>query len=140
MLRQAGQLAHRRVERAARKRSKPRAAELLQDICLRQGIGVKQITLHSDNGSPMKGETMLATLQHLGVAHSRSRATAKSMKRCCQRAQRSTNWPDEKPDAGEHPVTMDVIGAIGAAVSRPLKYQSTPPVVSASMATLIDEK
>ena len=32
-----------------------------------------QLTVHSDNGSPMKGETMLATLQRLGVAHSRSR-------------------------------------------------------------------
>jgi transposase len=31
------------------------------------------IALHSDNGSPMKGETMLATMQRLGVAHSRSR-------------------------------------------------------------------
>ena len=51
---------------------------------------------HSDNGSPMKGETMLATMQRLGVAHSRSRATAKSMKSCCKRAQRSTNWPDRK--------------------------------------------
>ena len=32
-----------------------------------------QITVHSDNGGPMKGETMLATMQRLGVAHSRSR-------------------------------------------------------------------
>lgn len=29
--------------------------------------------MHSDNGAPMKGETMLATMQRLGVAHSRSR-------------------------------------------------------------------
>ena len=49
------------------------AAQLLQDICHRQGIAPGQITLHSDNGSPMKGETMLATMQRLGVAHSRSR-------------------------------------------------------------------
>ena len=49
------------------------AAQLLQDICLRQGIAPGQITVHSDNGSPMKGETMLATMQRLGVANSRSR-------------------------------------------------------------------
>ena len=30
----------------------------------------KQLTLHSDNGGPMKGATMLATLQKLGVVPS----------------------------------------------------------------------
>lgn len=127
LLRQAGQLAHRRVERAPQKRSKPRAlvatkpdqiycwditylptqvrglyfylylfvdifsrkvvgwqvfdsesaekaAALLEDICRRQGVSANQVTVHSDNGGPMKGETMLATMQRLGVAHSRSRA------------------------------------------------------------------
>jgi putative transposase len=126
LLRQAGQLGHRRVERVPQKRSKPRAlvatqpdqiycwditylptqvrglyfylylfvdifsrkvvgwqvfdcesaekaAALLEDICRRQGISANQVTVHSDNGGPMKGETMLATMQRLGVAHSRSR-------------------------------------------------------------------
>jgi len=49
------------------------ASQLLIDICQRQGIEPGQITVHSDNGSPMKGETMLATMQRLGVAQSRSR-------------------------------------------------------------------
>jgi putative transposase len=49
------------------------AAGLLHDICERQCIPAGQLTVHSDNGSPMKGETMLATMQRLGVAHSRSR-------------------------------------------------------------------
>lgn len=49
------------------------ASQLLQDICTREGIHKDQLTLHSDNGAPMKGEIMLATLQALGVAHSRSR-------------------------------------------------------------------
>ena len=126
MLRQEGQLAHRRLERAAQKRSKPRAlvatrpdqilcwditylptqvrgqhfylylfedlfsrkivgwqvfdcesaelaSQLLRDICVRQGISPGQLTVHSDNGAPMKGEIMLATMQRLGVAHTRSR-------------------------------------------------------------------
>ena len=126
LLRQEGQLAHRRLERAAQKRSKPRAlaatgpdqvfcwditylptqvrgqhfylylfedlfsrkivgwqvfdcesaalaGQLLSDICLRHGIAPGQLTVHSDNGAPMKGETMLATMQRLGVAHTRSR-------------------------------------------------------------------
>ena len=126
LLRQAGQLAHRRLERAPHKRSKPRAlvatapdqiycwditylptevrgqhfylylfedlfsrkavgwqvfdcesaelsSQLLRDICQRQGIKPEQLTVHSDNGGPMKGQTMLTTLQELGVAHTRSR-------------------------------------------------------------------
>ena len=126
LLREVGQLTHRRLERVAQKRSKPRAlvatgpdqiycwdisylptevrglyfylylfvdlfsrrivgwqvyncesaelaSGLLQAICERQGIMPNQLTVHSDNGSPMKGETMLATMQRLGVAASRSR-------------------------------------------------------------------
>jgi putative transposase len=49
------------------------AAGLVHEICDRQGIKPGQLTLHSDNGAPMKAHTMLATLQQLGVAHSRSR-------------------------------------------------------------------
>jgi putative transposase len=49
------------------------AAQLLRDICERFGIPEGQLTVHSDNGSPMKGETMLETMRRLGVAHSRSR-------------------------------------------------------------------
>lgn len=49
------------------------ASGLLQAICERQGITPHQLTVHSDNGSLMKGETMLATMQRLGVAASRSR-------------------------------------------------------------------
>jgi transposase InsO family protein len=126
LLRGAGQLTHRRAERAPQPRSRPRAlvarrpdqiycwdisylptevrgsyfylylfvdlfsrkivgwqvydtesaeraSQLLTDICARQQIAPQQLTLHSDNGAPMKGETMLATLQRLGVAASRSR-------------------------------------------------------------------
>jgi len=126
LLHQAGQMMHRRLERAPQKRIKPRAltatapdqiycwditylptqvrggyfylylfvdlfsrriagwqvydcesgqlaSALLQDICQRQGIAPGQLVVHSDNGAPMKGETMLATMQRLGVAPSRSR-------------------------------------------------------------------
>jgi len=126
LLHQAGQMRHRRLERAPQKRTKPRAltatapdqiycwditylptqvrgsyfylylfvdlfsrkivgwqvydcesaelaSGLLQDICARQGCVPGQLVVHSDNGAPMKGETMLATMQRLGVAPSRSR-------------------------------------------------------------------
>ena len=49
------------------------AADLMTDICHREGVKPHQVTLHSDNGSPMKGATMLATLQALGVVPSFSR-------------------------------------------------------------------
>ena len=49
------------------------ASTLVGKACLRQGIRPDQLALHSDNGSPMKGATMLATLQKLGVVPSFSR-------------------------------------------------------------------
>ena len=49
------------------------ASEVMRDICVRENIAPKQVVLHSDNGSPMKGATMLATLQKLGVVPSFSR-------------------------------------------------------------------
>lgn len=49
------------------------AAELIRRICWREGIEPGTVHLHSDNGGPMKGSTMLATLQKLGVVPSFSR-------------------------------------------------------------------
>ena len=49
------------------------ASEVMRDICERENILPNQVTLHSDNGSAMKGATMLATLQALGVVPSFSR-------------------------------------------------------------------
>jgi len=52
------------------------ASDIVCDICHREGVQKNQITLHSDNGGPMKGATMLGTLQTLGVAPSPSRPSA----------------------------------------------------------------
>ncbi len=49
------------------------ASEMIKKACVLQKIDKNQIVLHSDNGGPMKGATMLATLQFLGVAPSFSR-------------------------------------------------------------------
>lgn len=49
------------------------ASDLITDACLREKINEKQVTLHSDNGAPMKSVTMLAKLQDLGVIPSFSR-------------------------------------------------------------------
>lgn len=49
------------------------ASALIADTTRRHDVKEDQLTLHSDNGGPMKGATMLATLQHLGVVPSFSR-------------------------------------------------------------------
>jgi len=46
---------------------------LLTEICNREGIDQAQLCLHSDNGGPMKGATMLVTMQRLGIMPSFSR-------------------------------------------------------------------
>lgn len=49
------------------------AGALIQEACLRHGVKSENLILHSDNGGPMKGATMLATLQWLGIVPSFSR-------------------------------------------------------------------
>jgi hypothetical protein len=49
------------------------ASELLQDLYRCEDLKPNQVILHSDNGSPMKGATLLATLQQLGIMPSFSR-------------------------------------------------------------------
>jgi putative transposase len=39
------------------------AADLMTDICWREKFIINQVTLYTDNSSPMKGATMLSTLQ-----------------------------------------------------------------------------
>ena len=58
---------------------------------LAEGLAGRPLVLHSDNGSSMKGATMLATLENLGVAASFSRprvsndnAFAESIFRTCK--------------------------------------------------------
>jgi putative transposase len=56
-----------------REESMERAAELFEATCCRHELDPEGIVLHADNGGPMKGSTMLATLRHLGVVASFSR-------------------------------------------------------------------
>jgi transposase InsO family protein len=49
------------------------AAQLFQAICRDSGLDPRGIVLHADNGGPMKGATMVATLERLGVLPSFSR-------------------------------------------------------------------
>jgi putative transposase len=49
------------------------AAQLIEEACVREGIERSGLVVHSDNGSAMKGKTLLATMQMLGIVPSFSR-------------------------------------------------------------------
>jgi putative transposase len=49
------------------------ASSFIRGLCSRLDVDPDGLTLHSDNGGPMKGSTMLATLQRLGIIPSFSR-------------------------------------------------------------------
>ena len=49
------------------------ASQLLERCAREEGIALASLTLHADNGGPMKAATMLATLQRLGIAASFTR-------------------------------------------------------------------
>ena len=49
------------------------AADLIEEVCILHEVDPRGIVLHSDNGGPMKGSTMLAMLQQLGIVPSFSR-------------------------------------------------------------------
>jgi len=71
--------------------SSEQAATLVSRAHLREGVGTKPLVLHSDNGSPMKGASLLETLYRLNVVSSYSRprvsddnAFAESIFRTCK--------------------------------------------------------
>ena len=76
------------------------AADLMADICQREGIVRDQVVLHSDNGSPMKGATLLATLQQLGVIPSFSRPSVSNDNPYSESLFRTLKY---RPDYPEHP-------------------------------------
>ncbi len=53
--------------------SMEKSSSLVARICMEENINPHQLILHADNGGSMKGATMLATLQKLGVVPSFSR-------------------------------------------------------------------
>ncbi len=53
--------------------SSEHAATLVTKAHLSEGVGTKALVLHSDNGSPMKGSTLLETMYRLNVISSYSR-------------------------------------------------------------------
>lgn len=74
------------------------AADLMKDICTREGVERHQVTLHSDNGSPMKGAMMLSTLQQLGVAPSFSRPSVSNDNPYSESLFRTLKYRPEYPE------------------------------------------
>jgi transposase InsO family protein len=74
------------------------AADLMTDICLREDVKRNQVILHSDNGSPMKGATMLATLQELGVVPSFSRPSVSNDNPYSESLFRTLKYRPEYPE------------------------------------------
>jgi len=74
------------------------AADLITDACLREGIIREQLVLHSDNGSPMKGVTMLAKLQDLGVMPSFSRPSVSNDNPYSESLFRTLKYRPEYPE------------------------------------------
>lgn len=81
------------------------ASLLLRKASLAEGLAGREVVLHSDNGSSMKGATMLATLEKLGIMPSFSRprvsndnAYAESLFRTCKYR---PNYPSKPFDSAE---------------------------------------
>ena len=74
------------------------AADLITDACLREKISKEQLTIHSDNGSPMKSATMLAKLQELGVMPSFSRPSISNDNPYSESLFRTLKYRPEYPD------------------------------------------
>jgi len=76
------------------------ATQLMQDVCIQEGIPKKQLVLHSDNGSPMKCATLLATLDNLGVAPSFSRPRVSNDNPYSESLFKTTKYHPEYPKHG----------------------------------------
>ena len=75
------------------------AADLITDICHRDGVKPQCVSLHSDNGSPMKGTTLLATLHTLGVIPSFSRPSVSNDNPHSESLFRTLKYRPEYPEA-----------------------------------------
>ena len=74
------------------------AADLMTDIGHRESVQPGSVTLHSDNGSPMKGATLLATLRLLGVVPSFSRPSVSNDNPYSESLFRTLKYRPEYPE------------------------------------------
>lgn len=74
------------------------AARLIERCCAEQGVEPNQLVLHSDNGGAMKGNTMLAKLQQLGVMPSFSRPHVSDDNAFAESVMRTVKYNPSYPD------------------------------------------
>ena len=74
------------------------AATLFHQSYRREGVTADTLILHSDNGAPMKGATMLATLQRLGVMPSFSRPSVSNDNAFSESLFRTLKYTPAYPD------------------------------------------
>ena len=74
------------------------AARLASKAYMTEGIKGCKLVLHSDNGTPMKGATMLATLERLGIVPSFSRPSVSNDNPYSESLFRTLKYRPEYPD------------------------------------------
>ena len=74
------------------------ASEVVFAAYLTENVRAGEVTLHSDNGGPMKGSMMLATLQNLGVAASFSRPSVSNDNPYSESMFRTLKYCPQYPD------------------------------------------
>jgi putative transposase len=74
------------------------AAKLLERCYIEQGVTANQLVLHSDNGGAMKGNTMLAKLQQLGIMPSFSRPNVSDDNAFAESVMRTIKYNPAYPD------------------------------------------
>jgi transposase InsO family protein len=73
------------------------ASGIMRDSCQREGVPRHQLLLHADNGGPMQGATMLATLQSLGVMPSFSRPAVSNDNPCSESLFKTLKYRPDYP-------------------------------------------
>lgn len=92
------------------------AADLFCASCTELDLDPKGLVFHADNGSPMKGSTLLATLQQLGVVPSFSRPCVRDDNPYSEALFRTAKYRPEFPDGPFHSLkaARDWVGAFVA--------------------------
>ena len=104
------------------------ASTLISKACLREGIRPGELVLHADNGGPMKGATMLATLQRIprrtSISPSSSWGPETLTISCpCWMASSTTTWA----------VALDDMLLLSLPVSRMRKWLTDYPPMNRNM-------
>ena len=74
------------------------ASQVVEEACRREGVEPGQVVLHADNGGPMKGSTLLVTLQKLGVTPSFSRPSVSDDNPFSESLFRTVKYCPQYPD------------------------------------------